>query len=472
MVFNSPEYLVFFPTVLLIYWQLSHRKQVVFLLASSYLFYGAWDWRFLGLMLLTTVVDYWVARGLTVTTEDRRRRLLFGASVLLNLGVLGFFKYFDFFVDSAVRVLEQTPLQPNRPTLEVLLPIGISFYTFHGISYTFDVYRRTIEPTRNFLTFAAFVAYFPQLVAGPIGRAEVQLPQIEHPRRRPGAAEVESALVLIVLGLAKKIVIADALAPYINEVFASPSSASAATLVLGAWAFALQIYGYFSGYSDIARGSSRLLGIELLVNFRQPYLSRDITEFWRTWHISLSTWLRDYLYIPLGGNRHGLSRTLRNLMLTMILGGLWHGAAWTFVIWGTLHGLFLVVHRLLTRRRIPVTAEESPVGWRQALPVFATFNLVSLAWVFFRAESLEGALRYLEGIVTLRGGAPDLELLGLFAPLALAVLAIDLVQRNAGDEVAFRRFPAPAYGALVGVFAAALIVFSGAASEPFIYFQF
>jgi len=469
MVFNSLQYAVFFTVVLSIYWRLPHRIQTLFLLGASYIFYAAWDWRFVGLMLLSTVVDYSVGRGLAVIEDQKRRKLLFGASLALNLGVLGFFKYFNFFVDSAVALIERTPLQVNEPVLEVLLPIGISFYTFHGISYTFDVYRREIRATRNPIAFAAFVAHFPQLVAGPIGRAEVQLPQIENPRRRPNAALIHSAVYLIVLGLLKKVAIADPLAPFVDDVFSNPERASATTLIVGAWAFGLQIYGDFSGYSDIARGSSRLLGVELLNNFQQPYLSRDISEFWRTWHMSLSSWLRDYLYIPLGGNRKGKLKTLRNLMITMVLGGLWHGAAWTFVVWGALHGLFLSVHRLASDR---AAIAGGPVRWRETLSVFATFNLVSLAWIFFRAEDFTQAFSYVQGIFTWQSGAEDLEMIALFIPLALVVLLIDLAQRNLRDETAPLRLPTPAYGAFVGFAVACLIVFSGTASEPFIYFQF
>ena len=420
-------------------------------------------------MLLTTVVDYSVGRGLAAIEDQRRRKLLLGASLALNLGVLGFFKYFNFFVDSAVELLERTPLQVNESTLEVLLPVGISFYTFHGISYTFDVYRREIRATRSPLAFAAFVAYFPQLVAGPIGRAKVQLPQIENPRRRPSETMIHSAAFLIVLGLLKKVAIADPLAPFVDEVFSNPERISATSLIVGAWAFGLQIYGDFSGYSDIARGSSRLMGIELLNNFQQPYLSRDISEFWRTWHMSLSSWLRDYLYIPLGGNRKGKLTTLRNLMITMLLGGLWHGAAWTFVVWGGLHGAFLSIHRLVSDR---AAVAERPIRWRDAFAIFATFNLVSLAWIFFRAENFTQAFIYVRGIFTWQSGTSELELIALFLPLVLVVLLIDLAQRNLRDETAPLRLPTIAYGAVVGFAMACLIVFWGGSSEPFIYFQF
>ena len=336
MVFNSLQYLVFFPLVFAVYWQLKRRGQNVLLLLASWFFYAMWDWRFLGLMLLTTGVDFGVGRYLAMTEDDKKRKLAFGLSLGLNLTVLGFFKYFNFFVGSAADLLQTFGLDASEPTLRVLLPVGISFYTFHGISYTFDVFRRDIEPADDLLDFAVFVAFFPQLVAGPIGRAHLQLPQFEHERPPLRWEQARSGLCLILLGLFKKVAIADALAPFVDRTFTEPGRASWISLLGGAYAFALQIYGDFAGYSDVARGSSRLLGIELPLNFEQPYLSRNITVFWRTWHISLSNWLRDYLYIPLGGNRGSRAKTYRNLMLTMVLGGLWHGAAWTFVAWGTL----------------------------------------------------------------------------------------------------------------------------------------
>ncbi|MGH2758998.1 MAG: MBOAT family O-acyltransferase [Actinomycetota bacterium] len=473
MVFNSLEYALFFPTVLALYWLVRSRKpQNALLLIASYLFYGAWDARFLVLMLFSTVTDFSVGRWLERTEDDRRRKRIFLISLVVNLGILGFFKYFDFFIDSTAGLLETFGLQPNLPTLRILLPVGISFYTFHGISYTFDVYRRHIRATNNILDFACFIAFFPQLVAGPIGRAHIQLPQFEKERTRPTAEGVRSALFLILLGLFKKVAIADALAPYVDQAFRGSGRAGALQLLVGMYAFALQIYGDFSGYTDMARGSARLLGIELIRNFEQPYLSRNITEFWRRWHISLSTWLRDYLYVSLGGNRGGgRLLTYRNILITMLLGGLWHGAAWTFVIWGGLHGLFLVGHRLLGRQR-PITTEPGRVGWRDALPILATFHLVSVAWVFFRAASLEQALSYLGGIFTLRGGPLNPDAAALLVAAAVAVLGIDLMQRNTRTEEAVLDWGPVARGVAYAVMIVAIVVFSGGTPVPFIYFQF
>ncbi len=469
MNFNSFQYALFLPAVFVVYWRLRHRGQLLLLLAASYFFYAQWDWRFLGLMMISTVTDYVVGRLLHATEDERRRRRLFGVSLLVNLGILGFFKYFNFFVDSAVRMLERRGLEATGPTLRILLPVGISFYTFHGISYTVDVYRRHIEPADNLLTFAVFVAYFPQLVAGPIGRAQLQLPQFSEERSYPDAEKRLSALLLIALGLFKKVVIADAVAPIVAGAFSKPNSAGALHLLLGAYAFAIQIYGDFSGYTDIARGSSRLLGIELIENFRQPYLSRNITEFWRNWHISLSTWLRDYLYIPLGGNRRGRLLTYRNLMLTMLLGGLWHGAAFTFVVWGGLHGAFLVGHRLMAERRRH--EERESINWREdALRIVATFHLVCLAWIVFRADSLTEAWSYVTGILTLRPGPLPASALAVLGPMLLVFL-IDVAQRAHRDDVWFRTWQPVPQGVVLGMFALGIIVFSGDV-VPFIYFQF
>jgi D-alanyl-lipoteichoic acid acyltransferase DltB (MBOAT superfamily) len=475
MVFNSLQYLVFFPIVFVLYWQLRRRAQNVLLLLASWFFYAMWDWRFLGLMLLTTVVDFGVGRYLAATDDERRRKLAFGLSLGLNLAVLGFFKYFDFFVGSAADLLRAFGLDASEPTLRILLPVGISFYTFHGISYTFDVYRRDIEPAKDLLDFAVFVAFFPQLVAGPIGRAHIQLPQFENERPPLRWEEARSGLCLILLGLFKKVAIADALAPFVDQTFTDPGSASWIALLGGAYAFALQIYGDFAGYSDVARGSSRLLGIELPLNFEQPYLSRNITVFWRTWHISLSNWLRDYLYIPLGGNRDGRAKTYRNLMLTMVLGGLWHGAAWTFVVWGTLHGLYLCAHRAFTERpgaAGPIHNRVGHFGRADVLPAIGTFQLVVFAWIFFRAESFAQAFDVIAGIVTLQGGVTDWSALSLLGLLGAISIAIDITQRNTETHTPMLSWTPVIQGAVYGAFVLGIVVFSGGETVPFIYFQF
>jgi D-alanyl-lipoteichoic acid acyltransferase DltB (MBOAT superfamily) len=421
-------------------------------------------------MLLSTLTDYTVGHVLARTTDERRRKHFFALSLVVNLGVLAIFKYVAFFSDSVERLLGHAGLHADFPTLHVLLPVGISFYTFHGISYTFDVYRRQLAPATDLLSFAVFVAYFPQLVAGPIGRAHLQLPQFERPRRRPTTDEVRSALALILMGLVKKVVIADGLAGYVNSTFSNPDRMGSVRLLTATYAFALQIYGDFAGYSDIARGSSRLLGIELIRNFEQPYLSRSITEFWHRWHISLSTWLRDYLYVPLGGNRRGPRRTYLNLFLTMLLGGLWHGAAWTFVIWGALHGGYLAAERLLRVGQRDATRPWSPR--RDLLPTVVTLHLVCVAWVFFRARTLDVALGYLGGVVAWRPGPVGVDNMLRLVVGALLVLVLDLAQRRVGRHSVLVRLPTLAQGVAVGACVVAVILFSGGTPVPFIYFQF
>lgn len=471
MTFNSLQYAAFLPLVLIAYWMLGRRAQNVLLLGASYLFYGAFDWRFLGLLVLSTLTDFVVGRRLAVTDEQRSRTRTFLVSLAVNLGILGFFKYFDFFVTDSTRLLGRLGIDVSPPVLRILLPVGISFYTFHGISYAFDVYRRKIEPTSSLLDFAVFVAFFPQLVAGPIGRAHLQLPQFGRERTPPDWPEVRRAAVLILLGLFKKVAIADMLAPYVNDAFASPGTTSALGLLVGAWAFAFQIYGDFSGYSDIARGSSSLLGISLPENFNQPYLSRSVTEFWRRWHISLSNWLRDYLYIPLGGNRGSGLLTYRNLLLTMLIGGLWHGAALTFVVWGGLHGLYLAGERRFTA----VDGKDVWRPWslrRDVVRTLVTFQLVSLAWVFFRAESLTGALGYLGRIARLQGGATDRSALAMLVLAASVVLLVDHAQHRARDHAPMLRWNPAARGLAYGLMVVPIIVFSGGSPVPFIYFNF
>jgi len=474
LTFNSLQYAAFFPAVLAVYWSLrSTRAKNGLLLVASYVFYGLFDYRFLGLVALSTVTDYSVGRLLGRTEDEGRRRLIFAVSLAVNFGVLGTFKYFNFFVSSSHRLLHALGIELTSPAIKVLLPVGISFYTLHGVSYTFDVFRRHVAPTRNLLSFAVFVAFFPQLVAGPIGRAHLQLPQFERERPPLRWDDIRSGCFLIFLGLFRKVVIADAMAPFVNRAFGPPSPIGWVDLLVGVYAFALQIYGDFCGYSDIARGSARLLGIELPVNFRQPYLSRSITEFWRRWHISLSSWLRDYLYVPLGGNRRSATATYRNLMITMLLGGLWHGAAWTFVVWGGLHGLFLAAERAW---RGGTTAQVVTRGagsrLRSVVAAIATFHLVCLAWVFFRAPSLHEALVYLKGIVTMRAGAIHGDAIAVLVPTAIAALAIDLVQRHADAETALLRWQPLSRGVAFATMLLLIVVFSGGTPVPFIYFRF
>lgn len=475
MLFNSIEFLIFLPIVLVIYYALKTRSQNIFLVAASYFFYGWWDWRFCGLLAFSTVLDYFCALGMADSQNERRRRLCIWLSILGNLGVLGFFKYYNFFLSSLVELLTQLGLNANVPFLRVILPVGISFYTFQTLSYTIDVYRRKFEPTRDFLALAAYVSFFPQLVAGPIERAKTLLPQMLKPRTIEYKM-VSTGAFLILLGFFKKVAIADAIAGEVDSIFSAASESSWSVLLRGVWLFAIQIYCDFSGYSDIARGIARLLGFELMVNFNQPYLSPNITVFWQRWHISLSTWLRDYLYIPLGGNRQSIRKTYRNLMLTMILGGLWHGANWTFVVWGTLHGCYLAVHKWMLKGRKAMASPASPdFGSRVVflVKILLTFHLVLLTYVFFRAESLTLAIDYVGGILTFRGswGDETLNYLRLLFFVAL-VLFVDLPQHRSGRHERMLEWSWGIRGVVFWMMIFLMIVLAPGEETPFVYFQF
>ena len=469
MTFNSIQYFVLLTVVFLLYRRLRLKGQNTLLLLASYVFYGAWDWRFLSLLWISTIVDFFVGRAMDRSEDDVVRRRLLGVSLATNLGILASFKYFGFFVDSFVDLMGLIGWSVTGPAIDIILPVGISFYTFQTLSYTFDIYRRRMSATDDLLVFGVYVAFFPQLVAGPIERAQHLLPQFLVRRENVATEQLVSGVHLIVLGLVKKVAIADAVAPFVNSAFADTADASGVNLAVAVVAFGIQIYGDFSGYSDIARGSARLLGIDLMRNFEQPYLSTTITEFWRRWHISLSTWLRDYLYIPLGGNRGTRFETARNLMITMLLGGLWHGAAWTFVVWGGLHGSYLLVERLIGIKASPRVGLPHP----SRLPAMAvTWILVHLAWVFFRADGLTEAFDILVGIATLRGGAIDRTAISIVIPALAVTLVIDITQRVTGSHSGLSQWQPLARGVAYGLGIVALIVFSGQAPVPFIYFQF
>jgi len=384
--FNSIAFLVFFPLVWAIHWRLgSSRDRTRCLVVASLFFYGYWDWRFLGLLLLSIAVDFGCGLALDRSQSPRRRRAVLCVSLGTNLGLLALFKYFDFFSRSAAELLRAVGFEADPITLRLILPLGISFYTFQTLAYTIDVYRGRFRACRDPWLFASYVSFFPQLVAGPIERAGRLLPQLASQRRFDPRQQWDGVL-LITQGFFKKLVVADNLGIVVDFVFSGGGSPESPWLVLlGVWAFALQIYGDFSGYSDIARGLARCLGIELVENFRAPYLAQNPQDFWRRWHISLSTWLRDYLYIPLGGSRRHPRRTVLNLGATMLLGGLWHGASWTFVVWGAYHGLILILHRGWQTLWHPRTGNHRLVVVLKALVVF---QAVCLGWLFFRAESI------------------------------------------------------------------------------------
>jgi alginate O-acetyltransferase complex protein AlgI len=472
MLFNSFEYLVFLPSVLSLYFLLSHPAQNWLLLFASYLFYGWWDWRFLLLLWFTTLLDFFVARRIGASplgSVARRRWLLL--SLTSNLGVLATFKYFDFFAHTLSLALTSLGVHASVPLLHLVLPVGVSFYTFQSISYSVDVYRGKLAPASRLRDFALFVAFFPQLVAGPIERATHILPVIQNPRKF-SAERFSSGLGLILLGLFRKLCIADAVSGEVASAFSDPLALSGPQLLRAAYLFTLQVYGDFAGYSDIARGSARLFGFELMVNFNQPYFSQNITEFWRRWHISLSGWLMDYLYIPLGGNRAGRYKTYRNLLLTMLLGGLWHGANWTFVIWGGLHGFYLIVHKLWTNAFGNISNRRAHFSLiRAVVGILFTVHLVVFAWIFFRADNIGKALLYLE-LLPKQWSVSSLSVMGYPLLFLMLTLALDIPQYLLKDHDALERLPIIGRALVYTVILSLVFFLGGAQSATFIYFQF
>jgi alginate O-acetyltransferase complex protein AlgI len=482
MIFTTPAFVLFFLLFFWLYPNLRGRARKLFLLAASWLFYASWSAPLLLLLIASTALDFSLARALGRTDDPRRRRLLVLASIVGNLGALAFFKYHNFFAESAAAGLELLGMTVSAPTLAIVLPVGISFYTFQTMSYTIDVYRRQLEPSASPLDFALYVAFFPQLVAGPIERAGHLLPQLADPdARRPD----HSGWALIAIGAFKKVVIADNLAPIVEAVYAAPEHAYAPALWFATYAFAFQIYCDFSGYSDIAVGVARLMGIDLVQNFRAPYASAGPGEFWRRWHISLSSWLRDYLYIPLGGNRRGPLRARANLLLTMLLGGLWHGAAWNYVLWGAWHGLLLVLFRGRHWDALRLTHVRALRPVIAALRWFIFFHLVCLGWALFRAESLADCgviLGKLLSVPDWHIGAWLVEVrasgegrvLGLWALVMGLLLLVQVASRTGSDTLAARLWLAPPGVRFVVIVALlyACVLMAPEAPPPFIYFQF
>ncbi len=464
MFFNSFAFFAFLILFLGIYALLPRKAQNTWILIASYFFYGCWDFRFLSLIAFSTVIDYAAGLAIEREQETRKRKAWLLLSLCVNLGLLGIFKYLGFFVDSAAALL--APLFPESSLeagLNIVLPVGISFYTFQTMSYSLDIYRGQLKPTRNFIDFAAFVSFFPQLVAGPIERASHLLPQIQQ-KRQVNSDDIRMGSFLLFYGLFQKTVVADNLAALADAGFRNPDKGPLTLLAI--YAFAFQIFADFDGYSNMARGMARLMGFRLTHNFHAPYFAVSPSEFWKRWHISLSTWLRDYLYIPLGGNRKGPRRTQINLMLTMLLGGLWHGAAWTFVIWGALHGALLMCWP---------RSQKSQALWVQWLQRILLFHLVCLGWVFFRAESLNEALELL-GHLGSRWGelwSPESRMawkqLFLFSSVPIAYQALQYF-RNQVDPA--RSWPLPARIALYVFFFYAIAIFGVSHAQSFLYFQF
>jgi alginate O-acetyltransferase complex protein AlgI len=474
MIFTSFEFFLFFAAVLVVRSRLRNFvAEKWFLLAASYLFYMSWSIPCGFLILATSLIDYFVGIGLERIEDQRRRKVLLVVSIAANLGVLGFFKYTNFLLDNLSWTLNAVGLPTQHWHFDILLPAGISFFTFQSMTYTIETYRRNIRPSHSPRDFLLFVAFFPQLLAGPINRAKDLLPQFDE-RRRGRILDIEIGLAQFALGAVKKIVISDQIAPHIDLIFKSPGGYDGFTLLQGLLGYAVQIYCDFSGYSDMAIGCARIMGFQFMENFQMPYSAANITEFWRRWHISLSSWFRDYLYIPLGGNRKGTGRTHVNLMATMLLCGLWHGASWNFVFWGGLHGVSLAIHRAWKAWDPFGSLKEQPVFgfvWNVFSRVL-TLSVVLVGWVFFRAQSCGVACEYLGRILAWSHSGTHLVSPYIIPTLIGVVIAHLLVNkdRNWAEEIPLRPIPSRvfAYSCLL-----ILLVFLGATdSAPFIYFQF
>ncbi len=479
MLFNSLTFLIFLPIVFVLYWLLQNRSlriQNALLIVASYIFYGWWDYRFLSLIFISSLADYVVGLFLAGETVPKKRKLLLFTSVAINLGILGFFKYFNFFIASFSDLLSGIGMHASVPALSIVLPVGISFYTFQTMSYTIDIYRREITATRDPISFFAFVSFFPQLVAGPIERAKSLLPQFEK-RREFDLDAATDGLRQALWGFLKKVVIADNLAAHVDAIYGHWSSYDGLTLIIATFFFAVQIYCDFSGYSDIAIGTGRLFGINLRRNFAYPYFSRDIGEFWRRWHISLSTWFRDYVFIPLGGNRVGEARHIFNIIVTFVVSGLWHGANWTFVIWGLLHGIFYVGSMFVgstTRHRGVVAEGRLFARPKELLQMAFTFLLVLISWVFFRAKSLSGAFGIFGHIASARFFDASYwhgQYTG-YILMALALLVIEWFQRDKQHALQIDQTEHVWRWAVYAACTLSILILGNFGAVDFIYFQF
>ena len=480
MLFNSIAYLLFIPTVFLLYWfvfQKNLRVQNLVLLISSYVFYGWWDYRFLSLIFLSTIVDYFVGLKIHNGKDKKTKKSYLWISVFFNLGLLGFFKYFNFFIDSLSELFSFFGLSNNYSTLQIILPVGISFYTFQTMSYTLDIYYGKLKPTKDFITFATFVSFFPQLVAGPIERARNLLPQINTKRSFKYMQGIEG-LRLILWGLYKKVVIADSLGLHVNMIFDDYPSYNGGVLCIGLIYFSFQIYCDFSGYSDIAIGTAKLLGLELMSNFKFPYFAKSLPEFWKRWHISLSTWFRDYLYIPLGGSKKGKIITIKNLFIVFIFSGMWHGASWTFIIWGLVHVIFYIPSTIKPGNHFYEKGLKDNKSFLKSLKrIFQagkTYLFTTLSWVFFRSENITDALGYL--INTFKNfDFPESNRGGILFILLLIFIE-KFIHKNERDLFTIKWIRSKKIKQLLRIFiyygmVASIFHFSKF-EKPFIYFQF
>ncbi len=481
MLFNSVDFAIFLPIVFILYWFVAYKNlkiQNVLLVIASYVFYGLWDWRFLSLILFSTLVDFCIGILLSKENHEKKRKLFLWISIIVNLGFLGFFKYYNFFVDNFATVFSLFGTKFNTSSLTIVLPVGISFYTFQTLSYTIDVYRKKLNPTQDFISFAAFVSFFPQLVAGPIERATNLLPQFYKKREFNYDKAIDGSRQIL-WGLFKKIVIADNCAIYANDIFANYQTQSGSTLLLGAFFFTFQIYGDFSGYSDIAIGTARLFGFDLKKNFAFPYFSRDIAEFWRRWHMSLTTWFRDYIYIPLGGSRGSTLNKVKNTFIIFLISGFWHGANWTFVAWGFLNACYFLPLLLMKRNRkyTNVVAENKILpNLKEMIQIAITFFITVIAWMFFRANTIGDAITYIQGIFSKTlFTVPEMitSILLLKLGVIFFFVTVEWFQRNKEHGLEFSANPKYKIWRWSFFFVIIYAIIAlGAKPQEFIYFQF
>lgn len=476
MLFNSVHFALFLPLVFLLYWFVTKRSlkhQNLLLLISSYYFYSVWDWRFMFLLLFSTFLDYYTGQKMSQSSNPLNRKLWLWLSVAINLGFLGVFKYYNFFAESFAELINAFGFRADPWTLKIILPVGISFYTFHGLSYVFDVYYKRINSEKNFVEYGVFVSFFPLLVAGPIERATHLLPQIKKTRVFDYSKAVDG-LRQMLWGFFMKIVVADNCAIVVNEVFQNQSQYNSISLIIAAVFFAFQIYGDFSGYSNIAIGTAKLFGIDLLKNFAYPYFSRDIAEFWRRWHISLSSWFKDYLYIPLGGSRVSKPKVIRNVVIIFVVSGFWHGANWTFIVWGFLNALYIMplVIFNLNRKNTNIAAENKVLpNLKELFQMTLTFGITVLAWIFFRSESIANAFEYLNGILS--GRFMELPQIDLKPFIFIFILiVVEWFQRTKQHGLEMNGVKHLPVRWLIYVLLLLIILIFGANSDSFIYFQF
>ncbi|NHE58593.1 MBOAT family O-acyltransferase [Cyclobacterium plantarum] len=469
MLFNSIDFAVFLPTVFLLYWLVKDQNlklQNFLIVAASYLFYGWWDWRFLSLILFSTIVDYLVGLGLLIQNNKTKRKILLWTSILVNLGFLAFFKYYNFFLDNFITAFSFFGKEIKASSLNIILPVGISFYTFQTLSYSIDVYKRKLEPTKDFLAFSAFVSFFPQLVAGPIERAKNLLPQF-YVKRTFTYQLFSEGVKLMIVGFFMKLVVADRAAIYVNAVYNNVDNHAGLSFMAATILFAFQIYGDFAGYSLIAIGTARLFGFKLMTNFNRPYFATSVGDFWKRWHISLSTWFRDYLYIPLGGNQVIYPRWLINIFITFLVSGFWHGANWTFIIWGSLNGIYLIIEAVLFKSNN-----------KKIINVLLTFILICFSWIFFRANNVNDALYIVKSIIINPGKLyipSDNDVIApVFAVMAISILLGTEIKKeyfNKSFSLAENKYPLVRWGFYSCILF--LILYMGVFnSSQFIYFQF